>query len=69
MTIHTLVGLAVDDANAQARELSRKRQGLIMAVVTKDRSGVFIAWATPEQIMADNDTECGWWKGGRKQTA
>jgi hypothetical protein len=68
MTIHTTVGLAVHDANVQARELSIKRpKELIMAVVTHDKSGVFLSWASPQQDLADNEVEAGWWKNGVKQ--
>jgi hypothetical protein len=68
MGIFSVVGLAVSDANRMARELSLKRpRELIMAVVTRDTGTkrVFISWATPEQNMAGNDTECGWWRGGK----
>ena len=66
--IYTTVGQAVESANAQARELSRKHKGLIMAVVTRDTGPkrLFLSWATPEQVMAANETECGWYKGGVK---
>ena len=69
MGIYTVVGAAVEDANAQAKLLStdqRMKDKLIQAVISRDRSGVFLSWATPEQRMGEADTECGWWKGGIK---
>jgi hypothetical protein len=67
-TIHAVVGLAVESANAQARELSRKRPtGNVMAIVTKDGQGkVFLAWPSVEQILAPNDTMAGLWRNGVK---
>ena len=67
MNIYTFVSLAVADANRQAREISMDHAGLIMAVVTHDRSGIFVSWATTEQKLADNEVECGWWRHGKKQ--
>lgn len=65
MGIHTTTYLAIEDANEQARKLSLKHPGLIQAVITHDKpSGLILSWATPEQKMADNDVEVGWWKNG-----
>ena len=67
--IYTTVGLAVDSANEQARELSRKRpRENIMAIITRDTAPakVFLAWSTTEQNLAPNDTLAGLWKNGVK---
>ena len=66
MPIHTHVIDAVEDANRQAQVLSLKHPGLIMAVVTKDRSGKILSWATTEQYLASNETEVGFWTNGVK---
>ena len=69
MPVHTTVGLAVDEANRQARLLSLKRpRENIMALVSRDTGPgkVFLSWSTIEQNLAPNDTMCGLWLNGRK---
>jgi hypothetical protein len=66
-TLHTAVGLAVDAANDEARITSLKyRDKRTIAVVTHDRSGVFLAWSTTEQALSDNEVPAGWWENGVK---
>jgi hypothetical protein len=68
MTIHTTVGLAVSDANEEARKLSLKLPTKrIMAIVNHDRYGVFVSWASTMQELAENEVECGFWRNGVKQ--
>jgi hypothetical protein len=64
-TIHTLVGAAVEAANEEARELSLK-YGTMFAIVTTDKSGAFLAWATVPQNLASNDMLAGTWKNGKR---
>lgn len=63
--IFTMVGAAVESANAQARELSRKH-GHTIAIVTTDKSGVFLGWASVPQDLAPNDTLAGRWRNGER---
>ncbi|MCK9361894.1 hypothetical protein M0Q28_06790 [Patescibacteria group bacterium] len=64
-TIHTMVGAAVESANKQARKLSLKH-GHTVAIVTTDKSGAFLAWATVPQDLAPNEMLAGRWKDGER---
>lgn len=64
-TIHSVVGSAVESAQRQARDVSL-RFGEAIAIVTRDRSGVFLAWASTPQSLAKNELLAGRWRDGRK---
>ncbi|MCK9361659.1 hypothetical protein M0Q28_05580 [Patescibacteria group bacterium] len=64
-TIHTLVGAAVEAANEEARRLSLKH-GHTVAIVTTDKSGMFLAWATVPQDLAPNEMLAGRWRDGER---
>jgi hypothetical protein len=64
-TIHTMVGAAVESAQEQAKELSFKH-GHTIAIVTTDKSGAFLAWASVPQDLAPNDTLAGRWRDGER---
>ena len=66
MGIYTVVGFAVDDANELARVESLERPEKVVAIVTHDKSGVFLSWCSTEQRLHEHEIPVGWWKNGKR---